>query len=276
MRWQSLGKGARTAVSALQTACTAISTAVAATHEVVSNAGGAVGLVRAHLGATRKSAENVWRRAADRARRLASVECLVVGAPRRAVRRWLLALRESGLASALLGQWQRLGAGSAWRRHLHVHMPALRRHMHSVGAVVASVGRDALRLAGVAWSAAAAATAKAATKAAAEASAGVATWRAAAHGRRQQKAEAATRAKGSAEQQELRGRQTEQVRRVMAAGDHYAVLELADSSSTREVKSSFRALARLLHPDKSSVPETERAFLRLQEAHGAPAVRGVR
>ena len=50
-------------------------------------------------------------------------------------------------------------------------------------------------------------------------------------------------------------------------GEHYEVLQLTADATTREAKSAFRRLARLLHPDKSSVPRTADAFFRLQAAH---------
>ena len=65
------------------------------------------------------------------------------------------------------------------------------------------------------------------------------------------------------------GEQKREVNRVLRAreGEHYEVLQLTADATTREAKSAFRRLARLLHPDKSSVPRTADAFFRLQAAH---------
>jgi len=72
------------------------------------------------------------------------------------------------------------------------------------------------------------------------------------------------------------GRQQEQLAqyaRVLQAADHYEVLSVDPSCSMREVKSAFRKLSLLLHPDKlTALPrhtgaKPEAAFQRLQAAH---------
>lgn len=60
--------------------------------------------------------------------------------------------------------------------------------------------------------------------------------------------------------------------RVLQSPDHYAVLALSSSCSVREVRSSFRKLSLLLHPDKLRqlahlVSKPEAAFQSLQAAH---------
>jgi len=67
-------------------------------------------------------------------------------------------------------------------------------------------------------------------------------------------------------EEELAEQQRRQVARILAASDHYDVLGLREDANATAVKTAFRRLARLVHPDKTQVAEAPRAFLLLQEA----------
>ena len=53
--------------------------------------------------------------------------------------------------------------------------------------------------------------------------------------------------------------------------DHYAALELRPDATEDEVKTAFRRLARLYHPDTTSDPDGEEKF---QEVRAAYAILG--
>ena len=74
--------------------------------------------------------------------------------------------------------------------------------------------------------------------------------------------EAATDAAGTAEQRR-------EIARILALPEaqHYETLGLYERSTLPKIKSKFRTLARLLHPDKCKMPKAHEAFLRLQAAH---------
>lgn len=74
--------------------------------------------------------------------------------------------------------------------------------------------------------------------------------------------------KPQSEEAQLRQLQHGEVKRVLGSRSHYAVLGLQSDCSTRDIKRAFRRLARLIHPDKSQVPQTQAAFVKLQDAHG--------
>ena len=63
--------------------------------------------------------------------------------------------------------------------------------------------------------------------------------------------------------------QRAQIARIIALGDdeEYAALQVEEKASTAQIKSAFRRLARLIHPDKCTEPHAHAAFLRLQAAH---------
>jgi len=69
------------------------------------------------------------------------------------------------------------------------------------------------------------------------------------------------------EKASLREQQVREVRRILGSNDHYAVLQLKPDCTTKDAKSAFRRLARVIHPDKSDVPQTQDAFVKLQAAH---------
>jgi len=50
-------------------------------------------------------------------------------------------------------------------------------------------------------------------------------------------------------------------------GSHYQILDVDETCSTKCVRTAFRNLARLLHPDKSQIEGTTQAFMRLQDAY---------
>jgi hypothetical protein len=74
--------------------------------------------------------------------------------------------------------------------------------------------------------------------------------------------EAATDVAGTAEQRR-------EIARILALPEaqHYETLGLSERSSLPKIKSKFRTIARLLHPDKCKIPQAHEAFLRLQAAH---------
>ena len=55
--------------------------------------------------------------------------------------------------------------------------------------------------------------------------------------------------------------------RVLKAADDYAVLELSRSAREAEVKTAYKKLALLLHPDRNQATQAEAAFKRLQVAY---------
>ena len=71
---------------------------------------------------------------------------------------------------------------------------------------------------------------------------------------------------GSTEQLQQRS----EIRRLMSLreGAHYEALGVDERASDKKIKSTFRKLARLLHPDKCKEPNAHAAFLRIQAAHG--------
>ena len=74
--------------------------------------------------------------------------------------------------------------------------------------------------------------------------------------------EAATDVAGTAEQRR-------EIARILALPEaqHYETLGLSERSTLPKIKSKFRTMARLLHPDKCKIPQAHEAFLRLQAAH---------
>ena len=61
--------------------------------------------------------------------------------------------------------------------------------------------------------------------------------------------------------------QRKQIERILSASDHYGVLDLEQSCTSRAVKAAFRRLSLMVHPDKCNAPDTAPAFLKVQEAH---------
>ena len=57
------------------------------------------------------------------------------------------------------------------------------------------------------------------------------------------------------------------VRRVMAAGSDWAVLDLAVNAQAKWVRQAYRDLARRLHPDKCKAPGAKDAFQKLSRAY---------
>ena len=74
--------------------------------------------------------------------------------------------------------------------------------------------------------------------------------------------------RAAAEAEEMLVRQRAEIRRIASVieGDHYKTLGVDVRASPAAIKSAFRKLARLLHPDKCKVPEAHATFLRLQAA----------
>eukprot|EP00397_Hematodinium_sp_SG-2012_P010386 GEMP01010500.1.p1 GENE.GEMP01010500.1~~GEMP01010500.1.p1 ORF type:complete len:828 (+),score=167.29 GEMP01010500.1:55-2484(+) len=52
-----------------------------------------------------------------------------------------------------------------------------------------------------------------------------------------------------------------------AVADHYATLGVSATASINEIKLAYRALAKLLHPDKNSGQDAERKFIALKDAY---------
>ena len=63
-----------------------------------------------------------------------------------------------------------------------------------------------------------------------------------------------------------RERQELAVQRVLAAPDHFQVLELPRSAKTVDINKAYRHLSKALHPDKNGAQEADKAFVRLNEA----------
>lgn len=53
----------------------------------------------------------------------------------------------------------------------------------------------------------------------------------------------------------------------MTSSDYYKVLGLKKSASLKDVKSAYRKLALMWHPDKNSAPEASENFRKVAEAY---------
>ena len=60
--------------------------------------------------------------------------------------------------------------------------------------------------------------------------------------------------------------QTQLVQTVLAASDHYAVLQVERHATTQEIKKAYKRLALKIHPDKNRAPHAVEAFKRALEA----------
>ena len=60
--------------------------------------------------------------------------------------------------------------------------------------------------------------------------------------------------------------QRQVVQTILAASDHYAVLQVERDATTQEIKKAYKRLALKIHPDKNPAPNAVEAFKRALEA----------
>jgi len=62
----------------------------------------------------------------------------------------------------------------------------------------------------------------------------------------------------------------------MVKKTYYEILEVDKKASQEDIKSAYRRLARLYHPDKNKVPEAEEIFKGIAEAYSVLSDPGTR
>ena len=88
-------------------------------------------------------------------------------------------------------------------------------------------------------------------------------------GRRRDRSEALQRVSARAKARDANAgeRAARAVRRVMAAGTDWQVLDLPPNAQQKCVRQSYRDLAKRLHPDKCKAPGAKDAFQKLSRAY---------